>query len=77
MIRTKAGVSELTIPVTALSSSVCANAKRNAGTKLPINPDMKMSDKYLLLILRSHARAKGIIKSEADKIRIDATWVAV
>jgi hypothetical protein len=77
MSNTNTGVSELTIPVTALSSWVCANAKRKAGIKLPIKPDINIRRRYFLSILRSQANAKGNINREADNIRIEATCVAV
>ena len=48
MITAQSGVSELSIPVKALSSLVSATQKRKAGKKLPINPDKRMSPTLLV-----------------------------
>ena len=73
MISTKRGVNVLTIPLIALSIRVWANANKNAGIKLPIKPEIKIKRKYFGFTFCSHENAKGIINTDADSIRIDAT----
>ena len=71
---TKMGVRELSVPVKALSILSSAIQNKNAGNKLPNNPDKKTTINLSTGIWRIYFKAIGDKIIPEVTIRKDATW---
>ena len=74
MMITKIGVSELSVPASALSIPSSATQNKNAGNKLPSTPDKKMISSLFFGTRRKYLIAQGSNTIPAEKIRKAATW---
>ena len=71
---TKTGVSVLSVPASALSIFPSAMQNKNAGIKLPILPDKKISKRFLGGIRPMYFMVVGNKINPDDTIRKAATW---
>ena len=71
---TKMGVSELRVPVRALSIPSSAIQNKNAGSKLPNTPDMKMTSSLSFGTILKYLITEGSRTIPEKTMRKAATW---
>lgn len=69
----KMGVNAFSIPARELSILVCAILKKNAGKKVPSNPEMTIGQRASFGVSLYALLISGRKHSPAKKIRIEAT----
>ena len=69
------GTSAFKIPVSELSSCVCALVNKKAGIPLPNNPTTANGSQKCLGVFLICLQTKGSSESQAKPMRISATWV--
>lgn len=74
IIITKMGVSEFSVPASALSIPSSAMQNKYAGNKLPNKPERNMIPILSLGIRRKYLIAVGSNTIPENTIRSDATW---
>ena len=74
MIKVFKGVNEFNVELMELLISVCANANKKIGKKLPSNPAKKMYLNFVLGILKNSLPKNTPKKSEVNIIRYAPNW---